>query len=293
MEKRVIIALSVILVALIGIIFIISLLFTNNNKKVNESPLPIGQGEESPVDVFSSLLSIKGIVEGINITQGGYQYMNENSDISNIVEKMRNDLNVTNIKSNADIGNKTFCFSLKDNEGKNLCIDNEHRDILQGFSCENSKLCKAVLIQDPTIKEPETVSDLEEQETSEETVKIVIEETEPVLKQEVTVKDTIIKIYESGEEKMLYINDKEYGPYEQVQIISNEKYWGLLLLYNGSWYVNINGKAKGPYAERPVVEFYGEDLGFSYIKDGKYYVNLSNEIYGPYDDLTEFDINNK
>lgn len=281
MEKRVIIALSIILVALIGIIFIISLLF-NNNKKTNEEPLPIEQGEELPVDVFSSLLSIKGIVEGINITQGGYQYMNENSDISNIVEKMRNDLSVTNVRSNVDIENRTFCFSLKDSEGNNLCIDNVHGDVLQGFNCNNSKLCEAEIIN---LEEPEIIPNPEQIIPEEQAV--------PILKQEVTVGETLIKRYDDSGDQIIYINDKEYGPYEQAYIIYNEIDWGLLLLYKGSWYVNINGKAKGPYVERPVVESYGEELGYSYVKDDQYYVVLNNEIYGPYEDLIEFDINNK
>ena len=92
---------------------------------------------------------------------------------------------------------------------------------------------------------------------------------------------------------IVFINEKEFGPYSQAYITHNENEWGLLMNYNNKWYVNINGKAFGPYLEKPTVEFYGENIGFSYIKDNKYYVNLNSQIYGPYDDLIEFNLNEK
>lgn len=43
--------------------------------------------------------------------------------------------------------------------------------------------------------------------------------------------------------------------------------------------------------EKPTIEFYGNEVGFYYIKDNNYYINLNDRVYGPYDDLTEFDLN--
>lgn len=266
MDKKVIIILSIILASLIGIIFLISLMINNNTKKAQEeAPEVINQEEVelgSPQDVSSLLLSVKGLIENIDFVQEGSGAVFDNEEINTIIQKMKEE-GATKIKTGlGKMG--SFCFSLIDAEANNLCVDKDNEGVLPGFNCSEAKKCLSIN-----------------------------EELGPILKDEITVQGTTIKRYDDNGSQTVFINDKEYGPYAKVYIAYTETEWGLLLAYDGNWYVNINGKAKGPYVERPVVEAYGEKIGYSYLKDGKYYVSLNGEIFGPYEDLTEFDINNK
>ncbi|MDD3032439.1 MAG: hypothetical protein PHX52_00300 [Candidatus Pacebacteria bacterium] len=291
MDKKIIIILSIILVSLMGVVFIVSLLINNNKKQtqeVVENPIVEEEGNVFS-DIPTALSSLKSLIDNIKITQGGYQYINDNEEMISAVNAIK-EFKVSNMKSNVDKDKQIFCFSLTSKEGKNFCIDNLNEQVLEEFTC-SSKSTSCVVV--PVVIPSEGVEgEIPEIVPEEEVPEIIPEEQEPILKQEVTVGETVIKRYDDEGKQVIYINDKEYGPYEEAYIIYKETDWGLLLLYQGSWYVDINGKVTGPYTERPVVEFYGEDLGYSYLKDGKYYVSLNNETYGPYDDLVEFNINN-
>lgn len=282
MDKRLIIILSIILFSLIGIIFIVSSMFSKNESNNNA----INQEEPSSIEkVNSELSNIKNIIG--NITDG-YEHLYDNQDFLNSINELKA-LGVTNIISNIDPQNQTYCLSLV-KDGINLCIDNDYIGNIDVSYCGRDNIaCTIPFEEEPIIEEEEAPINEEEPIIEEDEV---VEEPELVLKEEVKVKDTSISIYENGDgSKIVFINEKEFGPYSQAYITHSENEWGLLMNYNNKWYVNINGKAFGPYLEKPTVEFYGENIGFSYIKDNKYYINLNNQIHGPYDDLTEFDLN--
>ncbi len=289
MDKRLIIILSIILFSLIGIIFIVSSMFSKNESNNNA----INQEEPSSIEkVNSELSNIKNIIG--NITDG-YEHLYDNQDFLNSINELKA-LGVTNIISNIDPQNQTYCLSLVKDD-INLCIDNDYIGNIDVSYCGRDNIaCTILFEEEPIIEEEETPINEEEPIIEEETPIYeedeVVEGPELVLKEEVKVKNNSISIYENKESsKIVFINEKEFGPYSQAYITHNENEWGLLMNYNNKWYVNINGKAFGPYLEKPTVEFYGENIGFSYIKDNKYYINLNNQIHGPYDDLTEFDLN--
>lgn len=283
MDKRLIIVLSIIIFSLIGIIFIVSLMFSKNESNNNVS----NQEEPSSIEkVNSELFDIKNIIG--NITDG-YEHLYDNQDFLNSINELKA-LGATNIISNINPQNQTYCLSLV-KDGVNLCIDNDYIGNIDVSYCSRDNItCTVPFEEEPIIEEEET-SINEEGETPIKEEDEIIEEPELILKEEVKVKNTSISIYEEGGSKIVFINEKEFGPYGEVDITYNESEWGLSMNYNNKWYINTNGKAFGPYLEKPTVEFYGENIGFSYIKDNKYYVNLNGQIYGPYDDLTEFNLN--
>ncbi|MDD4661663.1 MAG: hypothetical protein PHG24_00070 [Candidatus Pacebacteria bacterium] len=285
MDKKIVIVLAVILISLIGIIFIISSMFSKKEEIVNEE-VPVIEQEVSSLDqVINDVNNLKVIIEGEKINLGGYISAYTNESFLNIIEDLKV-LGVSGMRSNIDKENSAFCFYLS-KDGLDICIDNNNEGIVNSAFCTETNIScfnGEQIIPEENIPE-ETVP---EENIPEETVV----EDRLILKQEVSVSETNLKIYSSsltGEEKV-FINDKEYGPYEESYIVYSELEWGLLLKYNGKWYVNINGKAFGPYIERPVVEAYGEKMGYSYVKDEEYYVFLSGETYGPYQDLTEFSL---
>lgn len=286
MDKRLIIILSIILFSLIGIIFIVSSMFSKNENNNNV----INQEEPSSIEkVNSELSNIKNIIG--NITDG-YEHLYDNQDFLNSINELKA-LGATNIISNINPQNQTYCLSLVKDD-ISLCIDNNYIGNIDVSYCGRDNIaCTIPFEEEPIIEEEETPIN-EEEEKEETPIKEedgAIEGPELILKEEVNVKNTNISIYEEGGSKTVFINEKEFGPYSEAYITYSESEWGLLMNYNNKWYVNINGKAFGPYLEKPTVEFYGENIGFSYTKDNKYYVNLNGQIHGPYDDLTEFDLN--
>ena len=275
MDKKIIIVLVVILIALIGIIFIISSMFSK--KEVIEEPII----EEPIVNVLDQVTllvkNIKTIFEQEKGISGGYISTYENESFMSDIEDLRV-LDVSNMRSSVDKENLNFCFYLL-KDGLDICIDSQNEGILNASFCTEANVsCQnngEVVVGE-----------------GEETISAPQVEEELILKQEVTVLETNLKKYSSNltGEETISINGKDYGPYTESYIIYNDSEWGLLMEYNSKWYVNINGKAFGPYIERPVVEAYGENMGYSYVKEGKYYVFLSGETYGPYQDLTEFSL---
>ncbi|MDD2519306.1 MAG: hypothetical protein PHG18_05420 [Bacilli bacterium] len=264
-------------------------MFSKNESNNNA----INQEEPSSIEkVNSELSNIKNIIG--NITDG-YEHLYDNQDFLNSINELKA-LGATNIISNIDPQNQTYCLSLVKDD-INLCIDNDYIGNIDVSYCGRDNIaCIIPFEEEPIIEEEEAPINEEEPIIEEETPIYeedeVVEGPELVLKEEVKVKNNSISIYENKESsKIVFINEKEFGPYSQAYITHNENEWGLLMNYNNKWYVNINGKAFGPYLEKPTVEFYGENIGFSYIKDNKYYINLNNQIHGPYDDLTEFDLN--
>lgn len=284
MDKRLIIVLSIIIFSLIGIIFIVSLMFSKNESNNNVS----NQEEPSSIEkVNSELFDIKNTIG--NITDG-YEHLYDNQDFLNSINELKA-LGATNIISNINPQNQTYCLSLV-KDGVNLCIDNDYIGNIDVSYCSRDNITCTVPFEEEPIIEDEETSINEEGETPIKEEDEIIEEPELILKEEVKVKNTSISIYENeGGGKIVFINEKEFGPYSEAYITYNESEWGLSMNYNNKWYINTNGKAFGPYLEKPTVEFYGENIGFSYIKDNKYYVNLNGQIYGPYDDLTEFNLN--
>lgn len=280
MDKKIIIVLTIILIALIGIIFIISSMFSKKEAPVEE---PIIEEPIIEEPVVNTLDQVNGLVGNIKIIfeqekgiSGGYISVYENQAFLSSIEALQA-LEVSNMRSSIDKENGNFCFYLS-KDGTDICIDSQSEGILNtpfctetNVSCLNNK--QIVIEEDEVI----SVSEVEE---------------ELILKQEVTVLQTNLKKYSSNltGEETITINGKEYGPYTKSYIIYNDSEWGLLMEYNSKWYVNINGKAFGPYTERPIVEAYGENMGYSYVKEGEYYVFLSGETYGPYQDLTEFSL---
>jgi len=289
MDKKIIIILSIILFSLIGIIFIISSIISGNssNGSLPDSENNIGQEEvPSAEDINTELSNIRNIIENTKTNKGGYEYLYDEQEFLNSVTKLKT-LGGTNIISNINPQNQTYCLSLLNN-GINLCIDNNFIGSVAISNCNrNNTTCAIIGIEERESGESEVILEEEKEEV------VAIEEPKTTLEEEVKVGNTTISKYknENGQE-IIFVNEKEYGPYIESYIVYDESEWGILMNYNNKWYVNINGKATGPYLEKPTVEFYEDNLGFSYLKDDNYYVNLKNEIYGPYSDLTEFDLDN-
>ncbi len=293
MDKKLIIVLSIILFALIGIIFIISLVISgNSSNNEQESTVPV---IEETID--SELSNIKNIIENVKINKGGYEYLYNDQSFLDSINKLKALGGVT-IVSNIDPLTQTYCLSLVNSKDNSYsCIDNNFIGILETPSCGRDNIvCMIPQSEEVSENNEEAISQndniLEEEIINNE--ELVEEEPELAFVEEVTVGSTAISKYKNNDnQEIIFINGKEYGPYSESYITYNQNEWGILMKYNNKWYVNINGKAAGPYIEKPEVEFYGGSLGFSYVKDGKYYVKLSDEVYGPYDDLLEFDVNNE
>lgn len=295
MDKKLIIVLLVILFALIGITFIIGLIISGNpsegENKTGQENVP--QTEET---IDSELFNLKNIIENVKISKGGYEYLYDDEGFLNSVNKLKA-MGAVNIISNINPLSQTYCLTLFHGENNiSSCIDNNFIGTLETSACDRNNIICVIPQNEEVSETTEEVIPENNDIVEEDDGKEVEEEEVPelVLTENVTVGNTTIARYKNNEQKeIIFINEKEYGPYSETYIMHNESEWGLAMNYNGKWYVNINGKAVGPYTQKPTIEFYDESLGFSYIKDDKYYVKIGDEIYGPYDDLLEFDLNNK
>ena len=264
-DKKTILILGLVLLSLGGIIFILFSLFSK--------PEEVIFNEEEEVNVIQEIND--ELFKIRNILENDIALFNKNPEVLNIVEKLK-ELGSRNIVSNIDSKNQLYCFALT-NDGKSFCVDNNFIGDIDVFYCNKDNASCAM----STIEEE--IEEIEE-----------IEEVMFVLKEEALIKDTEILIYEKRDGGVIVIiDDEEFGPYSEADLVYNEAEWGVLMSYNQKWYVNINGKARGPYLKKPVMEFYEDNLGFSFEKDNKYYVILMDQVYGPYDDLLEFDINEK
>ncbi|GIW65635.1 MAG: hypothetical protein KatS3mg094_154 [Candidatus Parcubacteria bacterium] len=113
--------------------------------------------------------------------------------------------------------------------------------------------------------------------------------------------------YEKDNKYYLQLNDKIYGPYDNVHpcdifyceiFFPDSSKYGLRYKKDDKWYVQLNDKIYGPYDNvHPCDIFYCEiffpdssKYGWSYTKDDKYYVQINDKIYGPYDEV-DFTIN--
>ncbi|MDD4358256.1 MAG: hypothetical protein PHY30_00380 [Candidatus Pacebacteria bacterium] len=290
MDKKIAIVLSIVLFSLIGIIFLVSSMIPKESsvKEAQQESEETNQ-EEQVFDISSEVNSIKIIIEEDKTNELTYRHLYNNQQFLDKIVELKT-AGASNIISNIDPENEKYCLSLNYN-GSNFCVDNEFLGSVDVPNCREDNYTCVIEIIEQEDEPMEIIMPEEEQETQ-----VVEEEKAEVLalEKDINVGSTNIKKYKnnnSGEETIV-INGKEYGPYSESYITYDENDWGILCNYKQKWYVNINGKATGPYEGEPSIEFYGEDLGFSYVKNNAYYVNLKNKVYGPYSDLSEFNINN-
>jgi len=294
MDKKLVVILVIIICSLIGITFLVSSMLPK--EALNE---PTQQ--ENTFDVNLELANIQNIIEGVKIDEGKYNDLYNNQEFLDKINELKT-LGASSIVSNIDPQNEKYCISFIFN-GSNLCIDNIYIGGVDNSGCirgntscfNNVEQAEAIEIIMPEQVEEEIIS------TEEDPVEVIeVEQIEEIkvieglsLEEEVIVGETSISKYKNNNgQEIIFINEKEHGPYSESYITYNDSGWGVLCNYNDKWYVNLNGKATGPYTQKPVVEFYGEDLGFSYIKNDEYYVNLNGKTYGPYEDLLEFNLDN-
>lgn len=295
MDKKLIIVLLAILFALIGIIFIISLIISGNPFE-GESKIEQENTPQIKETIDSELLKLKIVIENVKMNKGGYEHLYDSEDFLNSINELKA-MGAVNIVSNIDPLSQTYCLALLNSENNvSSCIDNNFIGNLESPACGRDNIACEIPQNEDIPENIEEIVDESDNITEEGDVEENIEEEEVlelILLETVTVKDTIIEKYKNNEGKeIIFINKKEFGPYNETFIVHNETDWGISMDYNGSWYVNINGKPVGPYVEKPIIEFYDESLGFSYIKNNKYYVAIGTDIYGPYGDLSEFNLNN-
>jgi len=257
--------------------------------------------QENTFDVNLELANIKNVIEGVKNGDGKYDDLYNNQEFLDKITELKN-LGASSIVSNIDPQNEKYCVSFIF-DGSILCIDNIYTGSVDNSGCVRGNVsCFSNVEQSEAIEiimsEQVEEENISEEEDPVEVIEVEqIEEAETIeglsLEEEVTVGETSISKYKNSDgQEIIFINEKEHGPYSESYITYNDNDWGVLCNYNNKWYVNLNGKATGPYAQKPVVEFYGEDLGFSYIKNDEYYVNLNGKTYGPYEDLLEFNSNN-
>ncbi len=278
MNKKLILIIVIVLFALAGGFF----LFLENK----DSDLP--QQDEVAIEdrINIELAKIKSIIEE-DIREG--RNFNDNEKILSGVDTLKA-LGAIKIVSNFNFESQAYCFSLE-RDGMKLCMDNEGIKDVNVFYCNENNIACSIFLgggkEDYYIDNDDFL--FEEEEEEEE---VFEEESGLTLEEEVIVKTTSISVYIDEEEnKFVFIGDEEFGPYENVEIVNNEEEWAILIEYDDEFYVNLNGEISGPYLEKPTIEFYGNEVGFYYIKDNNYYINLNDRVYGPYDDLTEFDLN--
>ncbi|MDD3793973.1 MAG: hypothetical protein PHI37_04115 [Candidatus Gracilibacteria bacterium] len=102
-------------------------------------------------------------------------------------------------------------------------------------------------------------------------------------------------IYKIGDKNYIEINNKKYGPYEEIEtenFFFNKESSDFVFQYgyNQKRYININGSSYGPFDSISDFQFSsktGKNYRFIYEKNSNTYIVINGKIFGPYTQIDE------
>jgi len=294
-KKILIIILTVIL--LVFIVFLIMQL-------VNSFKSAEGIIEQENQEAITESIFIESISDLANIAiqeknqNGNFLNLYENQDFINKIEDIKSSSDSVLIHTNLSSDGLKYCAVVMYDNENYLCIDDTSGEIyytdncLEEVSCTNQlpledmgEIIEEEIAEKEVIEEDVTEEEIIEEEVVEEEEGLLVIETTPI-----TIGDTTLIEKYIEEEKFVIINGEEMGPYSEMFLEYDDSSYGILCNYNGSWYLNMNGKVSKPSELNEgninVHNFYVLDGGYVYIYDisGQYFVSDNGDTLGPFEE---------